>query len=236
MGREDKKPLAVLLHGILCNDKVMKLLEISLEKEGYETLNINYQSTAKSIEDLVQDIRAELDRKDIADYSRVDFVGYSLGGLLIRELLRDKAQQPENLGRVVMMGSPHEGSEVADRVKDWALFKWVCGPAGQQLTTEFQKQAKGELNIDYELGIIASADNAGHFWVREQIPDENDGLVSVESTKLDGMADHVTVEAPHVIMPLMPEVIRQVIHFFEKGSFNMKPMSFAQHARKFIFG
>lgn len=232
MSRAQKKPLAVLLHGIRGSGKIMKLMEVSLKKEGYEALNISYESTSKPMEELVEDIRAALDKKGVTDYSRVDFVGHSMGGLLIRELLRDKAQRPANLGGVVMMGSPNAGSEAADRMKDWDLFKWIYGPAGQQLTTEFQRQAKDGLSVDYKLGIIASADNTGHYWVRELIPGENDGLVSVESTKLDGMDDHVKIEAPHSVMPLMPEVIRQVIHFLDKGKFDTEVVPLEQHIKK----
>lgn len=210
----------------------MKPFELALTKKGYDVLNISYDSTDKPIEELVADIAKIVDDFGIEDYEDVNFVGHSMGGILIRELLRDKASRPDNLGKVVMFGSPHAGSEAADEVKDWKLFQYLFGPAGQQLTTEFQKQAKNGLVIDYDLGIISSADNTGHFWVRSLIPGDNDGLVSIESTILDGMDDHVVIDAPHAVMPLMPEVIRQAMHFLEEGKFDTPQNVTVRHVSK----
>lgn len=232
MGKQNPNHLVVLLHGIRNSGTIMKPFEVALKKEGYDVLNISYESTQKPIEELVEDVRSEMDTFGIDGYDQVNFVGHSMGGVLIRELLRDHNSRPDNLGNVVMFGSPHGGSQAADELKDWKLFQYIYGPAGQQLTTEFQKKSQEGLVVDYKLGVIASADNTGHFLVRSLIPGDNDGIVSVESTMLDGMDDHVLIDAPHSLMPLVPEVIRQAIEFLQNGKFDTRQRVSVQHFRK----
>lgn len=219
MTKKQKGKAAILLHGINNPSLIMGRIGKALTNKGYTVLNIDYPSTKKPISELVEYVGERLRNFDPAQFEQIDFVGHSMGGIIIRELL-NKEHRPENLGRVVMIGSPHAGSEVADRVKDWKLFKKLYGPAGGQLTTEFQKAASKGIVIDYPLGIIASDSNTGHFWIRSFIAGENDGLVSVESTKLNGMGEHIILPAPHVAMPLLPGVIKQVAHFLEHGEFD----------------
>ena len=51
-----------------------------------------------------------------------------MGGLVIRALLN--RYRPDNLGRVVQIGTPNHGSEVADFLKNDWLYRLFFGPAG----------------------------------------------------------------------------------------------------------
>ena len=64
----------------------------------------------------------------------VHFVGYSMGGLIIRAYLQK--YRPQHLGRVVMLGTPNQGSEVADAIRHFWLYRRFYGPAGQELITD----------------------------------------------------------------------------------------------------
>ena len=51
---------------------------------------------------------------------------------------------------------------------------------------------------------------------------ESDGKVTVERTKVDGMADHISIHASHTWMMNKPEVVQQTKHFLAHGRFNQQ--------------
>lgn len=140
----------VLFHGIARTKKSMEKLAGFLSGHGYRVVNVAYPSTKFSLEDLVGLIRPQIDDAATnAGEGRIHLLGYSMGGLVIRALLKD--YRPANLGRVIMVGTPNNGSEVADFLKSWFLYRKLYGPAGQQLITD-QRTMIGLFGaVDYDL-------------------------------------------------------------------------------------
>jgi pimeloyl-ACP methyl ester carboxylesterase len=191
-----------------------------LSGAGYGAINVGYDSRHKPIEELVDDVREELGLYETEGAEKLHFVGHSMGGLVIRAFLNK--YRPSNLGRVVMLGTPNQGSEVADRLAGNALYKAFYGPAGQQLITD--QSAFGNIfgNPDYEFGVIAgdwSIDPIASFFI---IPGASDGRVPVERTKLEGMKDHIVLHVAHTFLPYSKNVIRETAHFLEHGKFSAK--------------
>lgn len=210
----------VLLHGIGRTKVTMLPLAGYLSWKGYNVINVDYASRKKPIEELVGDIHKVLEARHLDPSRKVNFVGYSLGGLVIRAYL--SKHRPANLGSVVMIGTPNQGSEVADFLKDYSVYKKYFGPAGQQLTTD-QQEIRGLLgDIDYDVGVIAgrlSIDPVSSLLI---IPGSNDGKVSVERTKVSNMKDHIVLNTTHTFMINNPVVMKQARHFIEHGSFARK--------------
>lgn len=148
---------------------------------------------------------------------RVHFVAHSMGGLLTRVYIA--RHRPMRLGRVVMLGTPNGGSEVADLLKDLAIYRAVFGPAGLQLTTIPDPVLADLPSPDYEIGIIAGCRTIAPIASAFVLPWPNDGRVSVASAKLDGMADHVIVKAPHAGLPRHAVALEQTIAFLREGRF-----------------
>jgi len=141
-----------------------------------------------------------------------------MGGLLIRAFLRN--HRPPKLGRVVMVGTPNNGSQIADFLKTWPLYRKFYGPAGQQLITDQTAMTKLFGTVDYELGIIAgnrTIDPVSSLIIGLRIP--NDGKVSVESTRLDGAAAHIVIPANHTFLPVNKIMWRQALSFLQDGRF-----------------
>lgn len=212
-----KGDAVVLLHGIGRTKSSMENMAEYYEKHGYRVLNLDYKSRDYSITQLTDDIHVEIKAFNKGAKQKVHFVGYSLGGIVARAYI--KRHRPRNLGRVVVMGSPNKGSEVADFMRDTLAYQTVYGPAGQELTTKQDyDRLLGKLN--YDLGSIAgdrSIDPVSS-WVL--INGTDDGKVSIESTKVKGMKDHIVLHATHTFMMSNDEAIEQSRYFIEHGKFD----------------
>jgi pimeloyl-ACP methyl ester carboxylesterase len=208
---------AILLHGIGRTHRWLWKLEGALQQAGFATLNLDYASRKKPLEFLAADIDAAV-RHFAADIDGpVHFVGHSMGGLLARVYIAK--HRPERLGRVVLLGTPNGGSEIADLLHDRALYRAYYGPAGQQLTTRLDSALTSLPPLDYCVGIIAGNRSIAPLSSLFRMPKPNDTMVSVASTGLDGMADHVVVEAFHAGLPYHARAIDQTIAFLREGRF-----------------
>lgn len=210
----------VILHGIARSSSHMDDLAHYLADHGYDVINLDYPSTDHTLEQLVEITHKNMAAKLTKD-KPVHMVGYSMGGLLVRAVIHK--HRPKNLGRVVQLASPNHGSEVADFIKNNWFYQEIYGPAGQQLTTEQMEKLKNIFGkVDYELGIIAgnsTIDPVSSFI----IPEDDDGKVSIESTKLKGMKDHIVVEASHTFFPSNKDAHKQTLYFLQHGVFEHEP-------------
>ena len=208
----------VLIHGLARSSQSMKVLEARLETEGYEVINIDYPSRDHTVDELatvvvgqgIQECSAKSD-------SKINFVTHSLGGILVLVYLN--ANQRDDIRRVVMLGPPNQGSEVVDNLKDTPGFELLNGPAGMQLGTGLTDVPRALGPVDFEAGIIAGTKTMNPI-LSTYLPNPNDGKVSVESTKVDGMADFIALPTTHTFMMRNIAVIDQVVYFLKNGKFD----------------
>lgn len=207
----------VLLHGIAGRSLMLRRLERALQRAGYATLNLDYESRKKPLEALAEDIRPAIADFEAGLEGPLHFVTHSMGGLLARVYIA--GYRPGQLGRVVMLGTPNGGSEIADRLKDIALYRRYFGPAGLQLLTTKPMTLAALPPLDYEVGVIAGNRFLDPISALFLLPWPNDGRVSVESCKLADMTDHTTVKASHMGLLVHPTAVRQTIAFLRDGQF-----------------
>ncbi len=213
----DKNGEAVIvLHGIARSASSMATFAKRLEDRGFDVLNVDYASTTYVLEELVEKIHPEIEVFLKAHHDKkVHFAGYSMGGLLIRAYLAK--YKPANLGRVVMLGTPNHGSEVADFLRENWAYRKVYGPAGLQLTTDQDYMAKFGLP-DYEFAVIAG-DRSIDPVSSNIIPGDDDGKVSIKSTHLEGEKDHIILHTNHFAMPENFAVAVEAAHYLRYGFF-----------------
>ncbi len=213
-----------LLHGLGKGPLDMTPMEMTLLHHGWEVVNWRYNSTQKTIDELATDLAAAL--VPYAD-RRVDFVGHSMGGIVVRTYLQ--RYHPTNAGRLVMIGSPNHGATIAGMLGDFMAFRLMLGPAGQQLRRDSRFLA--ELGPPTcEFGIIAGGKGDG-VGILKLLPGDNDGIVEVESTRLPGAADFVLVPYVHASLPMMPRVVRETEYFLRTGKFAHDARRAAEAAR-----
>ncbi len=182
--------------------------------------NKGYASRSKTIETLSSDTIPEAVKycRD-RGATKIHFVAHSMGGILVRYYLKEN-RIPE-LGRVVMLSPPNGGSEVVDKLGWTFMFKWLNGPAGQQLGTGKNSIPKQLGAVDFDLGII-TGDRSVNLILSCLIPGPDDGKVSVENAKVKGMKDFIVIHGSHPFIMKNKEAMSQVVSYLKTGQFLRK--------------
>jgi len=213
----EKEEYVILLHGLARTSRSMAKLEKNLSQQGYSVINMDYPSTKHTVEFLAEEYLGRIIKRcSGVAHSKVHLVTHSLGGIIVRYYL--KYHQLSNLGRVVMLSPPNQGSEIVDYMKDTPLYKRINGPAGQQLGTDKNSIPLRLGPVDFELGVIAGNRTFDPLFSL-MIPGPDDGKVSVKRAKVAGMADFLIMRYSHSFVMQKDDVIEQVIHFLKHGSF-----------------
>ncbi len=214
----------VLLHGLGRLSNSMTKLENKLGKAGYAVANIKYPSRSFAIDVLAKDaIGRGLDQCRAIDPSKIHFVTHSLGGILLRYYVTQA--DIDELGRVVMLGPPNQGSEIVDSLLPIPGFRFIGGPAGVALGTGEDSIIDSLGPVDFDLAVIAGSTNINplEFFF---ISGPSDSIVSIESTKVEGMNAHLVLPVTHTFMMRNNKVIDHTIHYLKTGFFIPKSRGF----------
>ncbi|MBM2853368.1 MAG: hypothetical protein HW417_296 [Steroidobacteraceae bacterium] len=187
------------------------LLRNRLAEAGFEPSVFRYPSTQADIGEAALSLAAHM--RGFGD-GPVHLVGHSLGGLVILEAFGAPGELPQ--GRVVLLGSPVQGSRAARAVAAWSLGPHLLGRlAAAELTRREPRTWRGER----ELGIIAGSRSAGMGRLFANLPAPNDGTVSVDETRIAGAKEHIVHDVSHTGMLMSAVVADSLVKFLNSGSF-----------------
>ncbi len=207
----------ILIHGLRRNFRSMRKIEENLQKRGYIVINFKYDSTKYDINYLSLRLREKIDKKCMDKQKKIHFVTHSLGGIIVRCFLRE--YDSSRIGKIVMLSPPNKGSEVVDYFINWKIYKKLCGPSGQQLgTTEYNIPNQLGPIIGHDVGII-TGDRSWNPFFSALIHGKDDGKVSIERSKVEGMKDFLVVHRTHTYIMKDKDVINQIDYFIKYSVF-----------------
>jgi len=208
----------VVLHGVAINPRFTARLARFIAEAGYEVHNLGYPSRTVPLAELgPRWLAAKIAKLGLERAPRLHFVTHSMGGLMVRGYLA--AHRPANLGRVVTIVPPHHGSAVSDRLRSipvvWRIIGRNLGTLGTKPDAYWRTLPQ---RADFELGVIAGSFALSPLsWFF--LPKPNDGTVTESSTRLDGMADHLSLPSSHTLILFRKRTAAQSVAFLRTGRF-----------------
>ena len=207
----------VLLHGLGRTRHSLWPIAREAMRRGYHVHNLGYPSRRESIEQLAERVGSRV-RALAADTGTVDVVTHSMGGIVLRAAVASHALPAECVRRVVMLAPPNHGSQLADRLRDYLVYRLALGPAGQQIGTDDESVPLRLPPPPFEVGIIAGRRSTNPLCSRV-LGAEGDGKVTVASAQLEGMRELVVVDRSHTFIMWAPDVLAHIFSFLETGRF-----------------
>ena len=205
----------ILLHGLARSAGSMGKIEEALKALDYRVVNTGYPSRHHPIATLAeQHLPAMIEQCE--DRPAIHFVTHSMGGILVRQYLSQRGLP--QLGRVVMLSPPNQGSEVVDALGWLPPVQWVNGPAGAQLGTDDDSVPLQLPPANFDLGII-TGDATINLLLSWIIPGEDDGKVSVARAQLEGANDFLVLPYSHPFIMKRQAVIDHIVHYLQQGRF-----------------
>lgn len=199
----EQNDYVVILHGLFRTARAMNKMEKALTKEGYTAINITYPSDEQKIEILAEKHLGEIIKKKCPDKTKkINFVTHSLGGIIVRYYLAH--HKIDNLGRVVAIAPPNQGSKYADILSKFEFVNFLAGPVLKQLKTEKNGLIHKIPEPYYEIGIIA-----GFF----------DSKVPPKNARLNKAKDFLITPHTHTFIMDASDVIDATIKFLKTGKF-----------------
>jgi len=214
--RRDGSDYVVVVHGMGRTHRSMTRIVKGLREAGYEPINWRYSSLRDPVETHVERLDACIDEHCTNGARQVHFVTHSLGGLIVRAYLKDNPGT--NVGRVVMMAPPNQGSRLADITRKLRFSEFFTRKVGMQLGTGDRDLPKRLGPVEFELGVIAGDRSLNPLYSLLE-PGKDDGKVAVEKAKVAGMRDFLVVHSTHTFMIQRKYVIDQILHFLNRGKF-----------------
>lgn len=202
----------VTIHGLIRTPISLLYANSRLRRAGYDTLSYGYPSTKLPLADQAKRLHLFL-QKNLAPDTELNFLTHSLGSIVVRLFAAEFGSQYK-LRRIVMLGPPNQGAQAARIVRKVPFSQKILGPVLKELCDLDLPPATDLL----EVGVIAGATNSGrgYAWF---LKGNNDGIVTVDETKLHGAKDHITMPGLHSIMMYYPSILAQAIHFLDHGKF-----------------
>jgi len=211
-------PTVIVLHGLGEGRRSMLPLVASLRKNTDATvLSFGYASTSAGIENHGRSLAAVIKELPAAD--TISFVGHSMGNLVVRRWMGLAAEDDlARVRRMVMLGPPNQGSELARMVAKIGVLAALSNGAARELVLDWQRISKDLAVPPCPFGIVAGGkgDDRGY---SSFLAGDDDAVVRVEETRLHGADDFLLLPVHHAAMMKNEGVQQATATFLKTGRF-----------------
>ncbi|MBT5186576.1 MAG: hypothetical protein HOH19_04070 [Kordiimonadaceae bacterium] len=203
--------LILLIHGLGRHAGIMKKMRDALQNEGFSAHSLNYAT-------LFEDVSTHADNfeyliKNLPGVKKISFVTHSLGGLVARELLsRDDMWQNIKPEKIVMMGTPNKGAQIAEFLNRLKAFEIIMGPSSQNVLPDDKLKELPEPKIPTLIIAGGRGNNLGY---NPLLPGDNDGIVTVDETRIDEPHEFICVPVIHTTIMDHKKSIAETINFLK---------------------
>ena len=204
--------LVVCLHGLWRSKWAMEPLAKQCVNSGFSCINLPYPSFRESLEEMVDRLDS-LVEVESQNYSKIHIVTHSLGGVIARRYL-DQVDH-EKCARLLMIAPPLQGSRIVDWLSGSPLRK-ILGPAGEFLSSEVMAHESDIISQAVESAVIMG-DVVKIPLLHKLLKPQSDGIVCVDSGKIEGLGAFKIVHADHTMITCHPEVLASADHFLRTG-------------------
>lgn len=207
--------MIVLVHGLWNRAWSMASLAKRLRAHGHTVVVFSYPTRGNDVAGHAESLHQFVQENVTGEFS---MVGHSLGGLVILSMLNSYADVYEHelsVQRVVLMGTPVQGSSLVKRLATLPGQKLLFGQVRGSLLDGYQSPPNG-----CEIGMITGTRSFGLGRVAGKHAEPNDGSVLVSETTMQGLKDTIKLSVAHSEMLISAQVAVQVEHFIEHGRFN----------------
>ena len=215
--RENTGDYVVLVHGFTWAKATLRSLGRYLNNQGFHVVEVYYPTRSIPIEEVLDRYVRPAVREHCADPKRrVHFVGHSMGCVAIRKLLTETPV--DNLGNVVLLAAPNKGVEMAGFLSKTPILGKMLGKFVRQVSSDAESVPNRLGPVTFSPGIIMGTRSDFPF-LPSVLPGADDGVVRVESGRVEGMAELITLPTTHIRLPDTKAARAQVLHFLLKGRF-----------------
>jgi hypothetical protein len=198
----------VLVHGLWMPGLAMSPMAARLSRGGYHCHLFDYAGRERPLAANAERL-AQLARS----VGPANFVGHSLGGLVVLEALN--ANPALAVGRVALLGTPARGCLAGRRLASYGFGRWMLGESAAL----WREGRSARWRRSEPLGVIAGALPLGHGRTLGRLPGANDGVVCVNETRIEGAAASIVLPVSHSGMLLSARVAQALQTFLASGSF-----------------
>jgi pimeloyl-ACP methyl ester carboxylesterase len=207
--QRDSRTEVILVHGLWYGSWTLRALSRRLRRDGFKIRHFAYPATSASLAAHAGSLY-EFARTTHA--TGLHFLGHSLGGLVILRMMSETPDLPP--GRIVLLGSPLEGSIVARRLGNLPGSEKLLGEVRTTLEAGYSR-----LPEDRETGLIAGSRAIGLGLFMGGTGGAGDGTISLHEASSPGLQDRVVLPVSHSGLLYSGKVARHAANFLATGRF-----------------
>jgi len=211
-------PTVIVLHGLGEGRRSMRpLVDVLRNNLDATVLSFGYASTSTGIDDHGRSLAAVIKGLPAAD--TISFVGHSMGNLVVRRWMGLATKDDlARVHRMVMLGPPNQGSELAQMVAKISVLAALSNGAARELVLDWHRISQDLAVPPCPFGIVAGGkgDDRGY---SSFLAGDDDAVVRVEETRLPGADDFLLLPVHHAAMMRNVAVQQATAAFLKTGRF-----------------